>query len=124
MLYVIPALTLGMLAYMVWLVAFRLRRDRVARERALTRGRRAFRPRERLRFLLHRAFHVPPAPPDWEDPLVSRLAEAKAAEEPVAREPASRGAFSEEAPQGQPALALGVEREGVGGAGRGKVDQG
>ncbi|HZF96320.1 MAG TPA: hypothetical protein VEZ20_15775 [Allosphingosinicella sp.] len=80
MFYVIPALTLGMLAYMVWLVTFRLRRERVATERELTRGKRAFsRPKQRLRFLLHRSFRLPDEKPDWEEPLVSTLAKAPAA---------------------------------------------
>jgi hypothetical protein len=68
-----------MLGYMVWLVTFRLRRERVATERERTRGKRAFRPKERIRFLLHRSFRVPEEKPDWEEPLVSSLAAAPAA---------------------------------------------
>jgi hypothetical protein len=75
MFYVLPALTIGMLGYMVWLVTFRLRRERVATEREMTRGKRAFaRPKQRLRFLLHRSFQLPEEKADWEDPLVSSLA--------------------------------------------------
>lgn len=74
MFYVIPALTLSMIAYMIWLVVFRLRRERVSTERALTRGKRAFRPKERVRFLLQRAFELPAETPEWERPLVSTLA--------------------------------------------------
>ena len=92
MFYVIPALTLGMLGYMVWLVTFRLRRERVATERELTRGKRSFsRPKQRLRFLLHRSFRLPDEKPDWEEPLVSSLAKAPAAApEPEGREAAER----------------------------------
>jgi hypothetical protein len=92
MFYVIPALTLTMLGYMVWLVTFRLRRERVAIERETTRGKRAFaRPKQRVRFLLQRSFRVPEEKPDWEAPLVSSLANATAeAEGAEAREPAER----------------------------------
>ncbi|HEY0012292.1 MAG TPA: hypothetical protein VGB79_05510 [Allosphingosinicella sp.] len=92
MFYVIPALTLGMLGYMVWLVTFRLRRERVATERALTRGKRAFsRPKQRLRFLLHRSYRLPEERPEWEEPLVSTLARAPARDgAAAAREPAER----------------------------------
>ena len=80
MFYVIPALTLGMLGYIVWLVTFRLRRERVATERELTRGKRAFsRPKQRLRFLLQRSFRVPDEKPAWEEQLVSSLANAPSA---------------------------------------------
>lgn len=74
MLYVIPTLTLSMIAYMIWLVVFRLRRERVSTERAMSRGKRAFRPKERVRFLLQRAFELPADSPEWERPLVSSLA--------------------------------------------------
>lgn len=88
MFYVIPALTLGMLGYMVWLVTFRLRRERVATQREQTRGKRAFsRPKQRLRFLLHRSFRLPDEKPEWEEPLVATLAKppaAAAASEPEA----------------------------------------
>jgi hypothetical protein len=80
MFYVIPALTLLMLGYMVWLVTFRLRRERVATEREMTRGKRAFsRPKQRLRFLLHRSYRLPDEKPDWEEPLVASLAQTPAA---------------------------------------------
>ena len=58
MLYVIPAATAAMFGYMIWLAVFRMRRDRVWSEREQSRGKFAFRPRERLRFLLHRSFDV------------------------------------------------------------------
>ena len=83
MIYIIPAATLAMLAYVFWLAAFRMRRDRVRSERELNRGKFAFRPKERLRFLLSRSFDVSPEKPEWEDPLVSRLADVPA---PAARE--------------------------------------
>jgi hypothetical protein len=87
MFYVLPALTLSMLGYMVWLVTFKLRRERVATERETTRGKRAFsRPKQRLRFLLHRSFQVPEEKPEWEEPLVSTLAKSPAPE----REPAEQ----------------------------------
>lgn len=76
MIYIIAATTAGMLGYMLWLVAFRLRRDRIAAERELTRGKFAFRPREKLRFLLKRAFSVSDNKAEWEEPLVSRLSDA------------------------------------------------
>ena len=78
MFYLIPALTAGMLGFMVWRLLFRLRPDRVATERKLTRGKFAFRPKDRLRFLLKRAFDLPRDRPQWEDPLVSRLADIPA----------------------------------------------
>jgi hypothetical protein len=81
-----------MLGYMVWLVTFRLRRERVATERELTRGKRAFsRPKQRLRFLLHRSFRVPEEMAEWEEPLVSTLARAPATDAAAAeREAAER----------------------------------
>ena len=95
MVYMIAAATAGMLGYMLWLLLFRLRRDRVASERNLSRGKHAFRPRERLRFLLNRAFHVPKDKPEWEDPIVSSLANAaapEAADEVEAARPNGPGA--------------------------------
>lgn len=88
MIYLIPALTLSMLGYIAWLAVYRLRRDRISTERHLRRGKSGFRPKERIRFLLQRSFHVSKDKPEWEDPLVSRLAAAPpagsagAAEEP------------------------------------------
>jgi hypothetical protein len=73
MLYLIAASTVGMLGFMLWSVGFRLRRDRVAAERELTRGKFAFRPKERLRFLLNRSFETSVEKAEWEDPLVSSL---------------------------------------------------
>lgn len=75
MVYLLPSVTVAMLGYMFWLLVFRLRRDRVVTERVLTRGKFAFRPKDRVRFLLNRAFHVSDDKPEWEDPLVGRLAE-------------------------------------------------
>ncbi len=65
-----------MLAYMFWLAFFRLRHDRVKTKRQLTRGKHAFRPRERLRFLLKRSFPVPEEQAEWEHSIVARLADA------------------------------------------------
>ena len=73
MIYLIAAVTAAMLVYMGWLVVFRLRHDRVKTERAVTRGKYAFRPKERLRFLLGRSFDVSQDKPEWEDSLVSSL---------------------------------------------------
>lgn len=73
MLYVIPATIAVMSGYVAWLLLFRLRRDRVQAERQLTRGKFAFQPRHRVRFLLDKTFGVPQEKPDWEDPLVSKL---------------------------------------------------
>ncbi len=74
MIYPLVAITAAMSGYMVWLVVFRLRRDRVLAERDLTRGKFAFRPKDRVRFLLKRSFDVPQERPEWEDRLVSGLA--------------------------------------------------
>lgn len=73
MLYIIPATIVAMSGYVAWLLLFRLRRDRVQAERKLTRGKFAFQPRQRARFLLGKTFSVPHEKADWEDPLVSRL---------------------------------------------------
>lgn len=75
MIYVIAAATAVMCAYLFWMVVFRLRRDRVLSERERSRGKHAFRPKDRLRFLLGRSFNVADDKPEWEEPLVSRLAE-------------------------------------------------
>ncbi|HWH17159.1 MAG TPA: hypothetical protein VNT77_02310 [Allosphingosinicella sp.] len=70
----IPILVIGMLGYMFWRSAAHLRRDRVMNERELTRGRHAFTPRHRLRFLLGRAFRVrEDEEPDWQAELKSSL---------------------------------------------------
>jgi hypothetical protein len=81
MIYPLVAITAAMSGYMAWLLVFRLRRDRVLAQRDLTRGKFAFRPKDRLRYLLKRSFDVPPERPDWEDRLVSGLSgvEKKAA---------------------------------------------
>lgn len=73
MLYAIQAATGIMLGCMFWLAFYRLRADRVATQRYRTRGKHAFRPRERLRFLLKRSFPMPDEQPEWEQPIVSRL---------------------------------------------------
>jgi hypothetical protein len=74
MIYPLVALTAAMSGYMAWLLVFRLRRDRVLAQRQLTRGKFAFRPKDRLRFLLSRSFKIPEERPEWEDRLVSGLA--------------------------------------------------
>ncbi|WP_129794223.1 hypothetical protein [Sphingosinicella sp. CPCC 101087] len=68
--------TIAMLAYMFWRTAFHMRRDRIAATRELTRGKFAFRPKERARFLLNRAFRVSDEKAEWEDLVVSRLSTA------------------------------------------------
>ncbi|HEY0626870.1 MAG TPA: hypothetical protein VGD10_09060 [Allosphingosinicella sp.] len=70
----IPILVVGMLGYMFWRVVAHLRRDRVLNEREQTRGRHAFTPKHRLRFLLGRAFRPPPEDePQWQAELKSSL---------------------------------------------------
>lgn len=76
MFYLLPAATVVMLGYVFWRAVFRLRKDRLTLTREQTRGRFALRPRERLRLLLNRSFQVTEDRPDWEEPLVARLAEA------------------------------------------------
>ena len=61
---------------MVWLLVFRLRRDRVHAERKLTRGKFAFQPRDRARLLLNKSFDIPEEEAEWEEPVVSSLAAA------------------------------------------------
>ena len=85
MLYLLPAAIAAMLAYMFWLAVFRMRRDRVMSERELSRGKFAFRPRERVRFLLNRSFSLSNDRPEWEEPLVSRLDEIRP--QPVSDDP-------------------------------------
>ena len=73
MIYLIPAATAAMLGYMLWSTVFRLRHDRVRTERDLTRGKFAFRARERVRLLLSRSFRIADDKAEWEDPLLSTL---------------------------------------------------
>jgi hypothetical protein len=54
-------------------LTLRLRRDRVKTQREQTRGKFAFRPRDRVRFLLARSFGIIPEKPEWEDKLIARL---------------------------------------------------
>jgi hypothetical protein len=88
-LILIPSLVVGMLGFMFWRAAVRLRHDRVRTERELTRGRHGFTPRQRIRFLLERAFHVrADDEPDWQTELKSSLdtvAAKQAADEPAPR---------------------------------------
>jgi hypothetical protein len=74
MIYAIPAATAFMLGYIMWSAAFRMRRDRIKSQRESTRGKFAFRPKDRLRFLLSRSFPLPEDKPGWEEPIVSDLA--------------------------------------------------
>ena len=73
LIYTIAILTALMLAFIAWSAVFRLRHDRIKMERELTRGKFAFRPKERARLLLKRSFPVAEGKPHWEDPLVSNL---------------------------------------------------
>ncbi len=75
--YLLAAATLTMMGYMLWVTMFRLRRDRVRGEREATRGKFAFRPRERVRLLLNRAFRPSADKTEWEDPLISRLSDIR-----------------------------------------------
>lgn len=83
MIYIVSTATLIMLGYMMWRASVRLRHDRVKTERQLTRGRHAFRPMDRIRFLLGRSFRLEDKA-EWEEPLVSSLDKA-AAERALAR---------------------------------------
>lgn len=78
MIYFLAAATAAMAAYVFWLAAFRMRRERVWSERERNRGKHAFRPRERVRFLLGRSFDVPQERAEWEDTLVTRLGDVPA----------------------------------------------
>ena len=86
MLYVVPAAIAVMSGYVAWLLLFRLRKDRVLSERDQTRGKFAFQPKNRLRFLLNRTFPVPDEKAKWEDPLVSRLQDRGSETSPVSRD--------------------------------------
>jgi hypothetical protein len=77
--YFFAASVLAMMGYMIGVTWLRMRRDRVFAQRELTRGRYAFRrPKERVRFLLSRAFHPPAETAPWEETLVSKLARTPA----------------------------------------------
>jgi hypothetical protein len=78
MLYLVPVLTLSMLAYMAYVTLFRLRRDRVVTQRERMRGRSTFRPKERARFLLRKSFPPVEEKAPWEEPLVASLTQAAA----------------------------------------------
>ncbi len=73
--YFLAAASLAMMAYMLGVTMLRMRRDRILSQRDLTRGKFAFRPRERARLLLNRAFRPSPDKADWEDPLVASLSQ-------------------------------------------------
>ena len=82
MLYIlIPVTIAAMLGYMVWSAGFRLRKDRIRSAREKTRGKFAFRPRERIRFLLGRSFQVSEDKPEWETSLVSNLSKVESRDE-------------------------------------------
>jgi len=70
--YVLAAAIAAMWGYILWLT-LRLRHDRVKTQREQTRGRFAFRRRDRIRFLLGRAFGTVPDSPEWEDALLARM---------------------------------------------------
>jgi hypothetical protein len=78
MLYLVPVLTISMLAYMAYATLFRLRRDRVVTQRERMRGRSTFRPKERARFLLRKSFPPVEQKAEWEEPLVASLTQAAA----------------------------------------------
>jgi hypothetical protein len=75
--YFLAAAVLAMMGYMLGVTMFRMRRDRVLGEREITRGTFAFRPKERVRLLLNRAFRPSAEKTEWEDPLISRLSEIR-----------------------------------------------
>jgi hypothetical protein len=76
MLYIVPVLTISMLAYMGWALIFRMRRDRVRTQRERRRGMSTFRPKERARFLLRKSFPPVEQKAEWEEPLVASLTSA------------------------------------------------
>lgn len=76
MVLAIAILTFVMLGFIAWVTVFRLRRERVETERERTRGKHAFRPKERARYLLGRSFPVAEEKAPWEDGLVSKLRES------------------------------------------------
>lgn len=80
--YFLAAAVLAMMGYMIGVTMFRMRRDRVFAQREVTRGKFAFRPKERLRLLLNRAFLPPAETAPWEEALVSRLATTSAGPRP------------------------------------------
>ena len=75
---IIPFLVIGMLAYMFWRTAAQMRRDRVRHERETTRGRHAFTPKHRLRFLLNRASRTGEDEPGWQAELRGSLDRVRA----------------------------------------------
>lgn len=79
MITILAVTTLAMLAYVFWLAAFRMRRERIWSQRTSNRGKFAFRRKDRLRFLLGRSFTVAPDKPEWEESLVASLADIPAA---------------------------------------------
>ena len=83
MLYFLTAASAAMLGYMVWSTAFRMRHDRVRTQRRLTRGKFAFRARERARLVLNKAYQVADDRPEWQDELVSTLDRARAASKDI-----------------------------------------
>jgi hypothetical protein len=99
MLYLVPVLTVSMLAFMAWKIGFRMRRDRISIERERRRGQVGFRPKERLRFLLRTAFPPVEDKAEWEEPLVASLAriDAAAVPEQPARASADKAASAEPA---------------------------
>lgn len=86
MLYLLATATAAMTGTIFWMAAYRMRPERVRSERERTRGKHAFRPKERAKFLLSRSFAVPPDTPDWADPLVTQIGDVPA---PLASEPAA-----------------------------------
>jgi hypothetical protein len=85
--YLLAAATLAMMGYMLGVAMLRMRRDRVLAQRHLTRGKFAFRPRERLRLLLNRAFRPAAEAAEWEDPLLTRLSQHRGAQRAEERSP-------------------------------------
>ncbi|MBA3677815.1 MAG: hypothetical protein H0W74_10510 [Sphingosinicella sp.] len=74
MVYFLAFATIVMMAYMAWQIVFRLRPERIKYARHATRGKHAFRPKDRMRFLLHQAFGTADDHPEWAEPLVGQLA--------------------------------------------------
>lgn len=79
--YVLAAAIAAMWGYIV-LLTLRLRHDRVKTQREQTRGRFAFRRRDRARFLLGRAFGKAPDRPEWEAALLDRMNQGASSQTP------------------------------------------
>jgi hypothetical protein len=80
--YVLAAAIAVMWGWILYLT-LRLRHDRVKTQREMTRGRFVFRrPRDRVRFLLGRAFRPTAETAEWEGALLARMNEGSSRTSP------------------------------------------